>query len=89
MEENKNVLDKWFEFREDELENLTGDDKEHLYYFEKHADVVLNCVDGEMYDFAKEELNKLEKEILDSTEYFNRKYYMAGFRDAMEIFWRM
>lgn len=89
MEENKNVLDKWFEFREAELESLTGDDKEHLYYFEKHTDAVLNCVDGEMYEFAKEELDKLEQEILDSTEHFNKKYYMAGFRDAVGILWRM
>lgn len=89
MEENKNVLDKWFEFREEELETLTGDDKKHLYYFEKHAEVVLNCVDAEMYDFAKEELNELELEILDSTEHFNRKYYMASFRDAVWIVWRM
>lgn len=84
MEENKNALDKWLEFREEELETLTGDDKEHLYYFERHADAILNCVDGEMYKFAEEELDKLEQEILDSTEHFNRKYYMVGFRDAME-----
>ena len=60
MEDNKNVFNKWFEFRVEELETLNGDDKKHLYYFEKHEEAILNCVDGEMYEFAKEELDKLE-----------------------------
>lgn len=38
-----------------------------------------------MYDFAKKELDKLEEDVLDSMEHFNRKYYMAGFSDALEI----
>lgn len=49
MEENKNVLDKWFYFREEELESLSGDDKEYSYYFEKYEDTILNCLDSEMY----------------------------------------
>lgn len=86
MEEKKNLLEKWLEFREEELEcGLNKEDKNHMYDFEKCADMVLNCVDGEMYEFAKKELDKLEEEILDSMEYFNKKYYMTGFMDALEI----
>lgn len=84
MEENKNILDKWFEFREEELETLTGEDKKHLYYFENHAEAVLNCVNEEMYKFTKKELDNLEQEILASTGHFNRKYYMAGFMDVVK-----
>lgn len=86
MGEKKNLLEKWFQVREEELEcGLNKEDKKHMYDFEKCADMVLNCVDGEMYDFAKKELNKLEEDILDSIGHFNRKYYMAGFSDALEI----
>lgn len=85
MEEKKDLLEKWLEFREDELETLSGDDKKHMYDFEKCADMVLNCIDGDMYNFAKKELDKLENDVLDSMGHFNRKYYMAGFSDALEI----
>ena len=47
--------------------------------------MVLNCVDGDMYEFAKKELDKLENDVLDSMGHFSRKYYMAGFSDALEI----
>ena len=86
MEEKENLLEKWLEFREEELESgLSKEDKKHMYYFEKCADMVLNCIDGDMYNFAKKELDKLEENILDSMGHFNRKYYMAGFSDALEI----
>ncbi|MCI8362856.1 MAG: hypothetical protein HFJ41_07070 [Clostridia bacterium] len=86
MEEKKNVLEKRLEFREEELESgLSKEDKKHMYDFEKCADMVLNCVDGDMYNFAKKELDKLEGDVLDSMGHFNRKYYMAGFSDAVEI----
>ena len=38
-----------------------------------------------MYNFAKEELDKLENDVLDSMGHFNRKCYMAGFCDALEV----
>lgn len=90
MEDEKNVLEKWLEFREEELETgLSKEDKKHMYDFEKCADMVLNCVDGDMYNFVKKELDKLEENILDSIGHFNRKYYMAGFNDALEIILKM
>lgn len=49
----------------------------------------LNCIDGDMYNFAKKELDKLENDVLDSMGHFNRKYYMAGFSDALEIIMKM
>lgn len=85
MEEKKNLLEKWLEFREDELETLSSDDKKHMFNFEKCVDMILNCVDGEIHDSFKKELDKLESDVLDSIEHFNRKYYMAGFSDALEI----
>ncbi len=90
MEVEKNVLEKWLEFREEELEcGLSKEDKKHMYDFEKCADMVLNCVDGDMYNFVKKELDKLESDVLDSMVHFNRKYYMAGFNGAFEIILKM
>lgn len=85
MEEKRNLLEKWLEFREDELETLSGDDKKHMFNFENCVDMILNCVNRDMYDSIKKELDKLERDVLDSIEHFNRKYYMAGFSDALEI----
>ena len=90
MEKKKNVLERWFEFREEELEcGLSKEDKKHMYDFEKCVDMGLNCIDGDMYNFAKKELDKLENDVLNSMEHFNRKYYMAGFSDALEIIMKM
>lgn len=86
MEKEKNVLEKWFEFSQEELETeLSEEDKSHLYDFEKSVKAVLTYLDGEAYQFVKEKLDKLEKEILDNSYYFNRKYYMIGFMDVLEI----
>lgn len=89
MEEKKNLLEKWLEFREDELETLTGDDKKYMFDFESCIDMILNCIDGKMYDSVKKELDKLESDVLDSLKHFNRKYYMAGFSDALDIILKM
>ncbi|MCI8655517.1 MAG: hypothetical protein HFJ48_06615 [Clostridia bacterium] len=86
MEDKKNLLEKWLEVREEELEcGLSKEDKKHMYDFEKCADMVLNCVDGDMYSFAKQELDKLESDVLDSMVHFNKKYYMTGFSDALDV----
>lgn len=89
MEEKKNLLEKWLEFREDELETLSSDDKKHMFDFEKCVDMISNCINGDMHDSAKKELDKLESDVLDSIEHFNRKYYMAGFNDALDIILKM
>ncbi len=52
MEEKKNLLAKWLEFREDELETLSSDDKKHMFNFENCVDMILNCVDRDMYDWC-------------------------------------
>lgn len=89
MEEKRNLLEKWLEFREDELETLSGDDKKHMFDFERCVDMILNCVDEDMHDSVKKELDKLENDVLDSIEHFNRKYYITGFSDALNIILKM
>lgn len=89
MEEKKDLLERSLEFREEESETLNSEDKKHMYDFEKCKDMVLNFVDGEMFYFAKKELDKLEENVLDSLQYFNKKYYMAEFSDAWDIILKM
>ena len=60
-----------------------------MYDFEKCADMVLNCVDVDIYNFVKQELDKLKMDVLDIMEHFYRNYYMAGFSDALEIILKM
>lgn len=86
MKNNKNVLNKWFEYREEELEtNLSQEDKKYAYYFEKHRNAILNCVNKEVSELINSELDKLQEDVVKSLMYFNRKYYMGGFRDAVGI----
>ncbi len=86
MKKEKNVLEKWFEFREEELETeLSEEDKNHIYDFEKCINTILNYIDNETHQYAKKKLDKLEEEILDSFYYFNRKYYITGFTDALDM----
>lgn len=86
MEVNKNVLDRWFELREEELESkLSNEDKKHLYFFDEHKEQILSCVDSKRKIFAEKEWDRLQKDVLSSLAYFNRKYYMAGFRDVLGI----
>ena len=86
MEDNKNILERWFEFREEELESgLTKEDKNYMYDFERCTNTILEIVNGEIYNSVRKELDKLEEDILRSMEHFNKKYYIAGFMDALEM----
>ncbi len=86
MEDNKNILERWFEFREEELESgLTKEDKNYMYDFERCTNTILEIVNGEIYNSVRKELDKLEEQILRSMEHFNKKYYIAGFMDALEM----
>lgn len=40
--ENKNILDKWLEFRAEDLARLDLEDKEHLPHFDKHSKNILD-----------------------------------------------
>lgn len=64
---------------------LTKEEKNYMYDFERCTNNILEIVDSEIYDYIRKELDKLEEQILRSMEHFNKKYYMVGFMDALEI----
>ena len=83
--ENKNILDKWHEFRAEDLARLDLEDKEHLPHFDKHSKNILNNLSIENRVYISNELEKLSDEYLSYASYFMDKYYKHGFRDCLNL----
>jgi len=88
---NKNLdietfLDKWLEFREEDLSILSFDDKKHIIYFDEHSEEIIKNVADINKKFVKKHLCELDNEFADYTAYWNRKYYKNGFKDALKLF---
>ena len=81
-----NIIDKWIDFREEELSILSFDDKKHIIYFDKHSENILKNVASSNKKFVRKELFELDNEFADYTSYWNKKYYKNGFKDAMNLF---
>lgn len=90
MKKNRNILDEWFSIIEENLEcNLNEEDKQYSYSFENYEDALLELVNANSFKLAKNYLDNLEEEIFDSMKHFNKKYYFAGFLDAINIIFRI
>lgn len=76
------LIDKWIDFREEELSILSFDDKKHIVYFDEHSEKILQNVANINKKFVKKQLFELDNEFADYTSYWNRKYYKNGFKDA-------
>lgn len=86
MNNYEKLLDKWFQFREEELEsNLNEEDKKYSYCFDEHRNNILNCIGEERQNLVNNELDKLERQAMNSMDYFNKKYYITGFNDAINL----
>lgn len=86
MDDYENLLDKWFQFREEELEsNLNEEDKKYSYCFVEHRNNILNCIGEEIQNLVNNELDKLERQVMNSIDYFNKKYYVTGFKDVINL----
>ena len=90
MKKNRNILDEWFSIIEENLEcNLNEEDKQYSYSFENYEDSLLELVNKDSFKLAKNYLDNLEEEIFDSMKHFNKKYYFAGFLDAINIIFKI
>lgn len=83
--ENENILDKWLEFRAEDLTRLDLDDKEHLPHFDKHSKIILDNLSVENRIYISNELEKLSDEYLSYASYFMDKYYKYGFIDCLNL----
>ncbi len=87
--ENKTLYDfinKWIDYREEDISVLNFDDKKHLICFDKHSKNILKNVPEINKKFVNKELFKLDSEFADYASYWNRKYYKNGFQDAIKLF---
>lgn len=85
LKENKNILDKWLEFRAEDLAIIDARDKKHLLHIDKYIKNILDNTINENRTYISNELEKLSDEFLLYSSYFMDKYYKYGFRDCLNL----
>lgn len=83
--EGENILKEWLDFREEELSNMDENDKKHLINFDEYSEKILNNVIGESYNYVSKKLELMYDDFIDYCSYWNNKYYMSGFSDAIKL----
>ena len=85
-EVNDDILKDWLLFREDEIASLkTDEDKKHWIYFDEISERILKNVPKQYQKYAKNQLDRLDKNFMDYICYWNEKYYRNGFCDGVEL----
>ena len=85
-EVNDDILKDWLLFREDEIASLkTDEDKKHWIYFDEICERILKNVPKQNQKYAKNQLDRLDKNFMDYICYWNEKYYRNGFCDGVEL----
>ena len=85
LNEDKNILDKWLEFRAEDLAMIDAKDKKHLPHIDKYTKNILDNTTNENRTYISNELEKLTDELLSYSSYFMDKYYKYGFRDCLNL----
>lgn len=89
MNFNKNniklLIDNWLNFREEQLSTLTKEDKEHLIHFDKHVENILKNVPDNNKHYVRKQFDSLDNNFVDYITYWNEKYYINGFKDAIKL----
>ena len=85
LKEDKNILDKWLEFRAEDLAMIDAKDKKHLPQIDKYTKNILDNTSNENRTYISNELEKLSDELLSYSSYFMDKYYKYGFRDCLNL----
>ncbi len=83
--ELNDLLSDWIIFRDEELARLTKEDKKHLLHFEELEDKLLKSLPYKNREFAKKILEQIYDDFLDFCNYYNDKYYRAGFGDCLNL----
>lgn len=83
--ESENLLKEWLDFREEELSHMNENDKKHLINFDDYSEKILNNVTGESYNYVSKKLELMYDDFIDYCSYWNNKYYMCGFSDAIKL----
>ena len=85
--ENKinDLLKQWIIFRDEELATLTKEDRKHPLRFEDFEGKLLKNLPSEYRKNAEILLEKMYDDFLDFSNYYNEKYYRAGFGDCLNL----
>ena len=83
--ESENLLKEWLDFREEELSHMDENDKKHLINFDDYSEKILNNVTGGSYNYVSKKLELMYDDFIDYCSYWNNKYYMHGFSDAIKL----
>lgn len=86
---NKNnindLIDNWLNFREEQLSNLTKEDKKHCIKFDEHINNIIKNVPESNKNYVKKQFDSLDNNFVDYITYWNEKYYINGFKDAIKL----
>lgn len=85
LKEDKNILDKWLEFRAEDLAMIDAKDKKHFPHIDKYTKNILDNTSNENRTYISNELEKLSDELLSYSSYFMDKYYKYGFKDCLNL----
>ena len=84
-EESENLLEKWLEFREEELSRMDENDQKHLINFDDYCKKILKNTTNEGYNYVSKQLEFMHDDFIDYCSHWNDKYYMTGFSDAVKL----
>ena len=83
---NNNILNDWFIFREQSfICNTSKEDKKHFINLDKIYNTILENIPKENQKIIKQQLDLIDKNILDYISYWNEKYYKNGFSDGINL----
>jgi len=80
-----NLMDQWFEFRDEKFEQLSKEDRKHLLKLDDKINYILSAVPKTEYSKVFNILDELGDKYLEFCSYYNQKYYMSGFYDGINI----
>ena len=81
----KNLIDEWFLFRDEDLSHLTDEDKNHLLKFDEYAKNIIRNVSESNKKYVNKQLELLSDNFVEYSSYWEEKYYMNGFKDAIRL----
>lgn len=87
MKNNKinDLLKDWIVFRDEELSALTAEDRKHPIHFDDYAEKLLKSLPLRNRNYAKKLLKSIYDDFIDFDNYYNEKYYKAGFGDCLNL----
>lgn len=84
-EKIENLLKHWIMFRDEELSLLSNEDKKHPLRFEEYEAKLLKSLPYKNRKYAELMLSNIYDNFLDFCNYYNEKYYRAGFGDCLNL----